>query len=272
MGQIWVRSGSGPGQNLSIWGPKTGQNRHIPLKTGYFGVPEGSKWGHLGSVEVATIVPSLYIPSRARVGRFAMELSLHFYLVFESTICPEHGFGHFQTSKSVRADPIRTTNAPIWHSFWTPKWVRNRVPGRIPDLAVSACSGSRSRVPNMTKMGPCFDRVPNTHSEGILSPLDYVSGEVTTQGSTHSRENRPLWRRVDAYSALPKSATLHFQHIAELDRILARSGLRFGVPNADRWIHLDPGPETQTGARSHIRPIEPRTQKGTKSRHSHHLF
>ena len=170
MGQIWVRFGSDLGQNLSDPGSKTGQIRHIPLKTGYFGVPEGSKWGHLGSVEVATIVPSLYIPSRARVGRFAMDLSLHFYFVIESTICPVYGFGDFQTNKSVRADLFRTTNAPIWHSFWTPKWVRNRVPAGHPDLAVSACSGSRSRVPNMAKMGPCFDRVPNTHPEGIYEP------------------------------------------------------------------------------------------------------
>ena len=197
-------------------------------------------------------MPSLYIPSRARVGRFAMDLSLHFYLVIESTICPEHGFGHFQTSKSVRADLFRTTNAPIWHSFWTPKWVRNRVPGRIPNLAVSACSGSRSRVPNMTKMGPCFDRVPNTHSEGIYEPAGLCLWEVTNQGFTHSRENRPCWLRADAYSALPKSGTLQFRDIAGLDRILARSGLRFGVPNADRWTHRDPGPETQTRARSHI--------------------
>ena len=170
MGQIWVRFGSDLGQNLSDPGSKTGQIRHIPLKTGYFGVPEGSKWGHLGSVEVATIVPSLYIPSRARVGRFAMDLSLHFYFVIESTICPVYGFGDFQTNKSVRADLFRTTNAPIWHSFWTPKWVRNRVPAGHPDLAVSACSGSRSRVPNMAKMGPCFDRVPNTRPEGIYEP------------------------------------------------------------------------------------------------------
>ena len=117
MGQIWVRSGSGGVQTCPIRDPNTGQIRHIPSKTGYFGVPEGSKtlqnrsqmgpiWGsETPDLDVVTI---------------CNEISLQIWTISGSQI---HQFGPFLTTFDQNGSNL----GQIWGPGW-PKPVQIRVP------------------------------------------------------------------------------------------------------------------------------------------------
>ena len=83
--------------------------------------PEGLRGPHLGPPRGGTYVPSLYIPSRARVGRIGSDSMIH---ILQSVTFGMSGFGLLTLfGEMFQTGEIRgPQNDAIWDPFGTPKW------------------------------------------------------------------------------------------------------------------------------------------------------
>ena len=123
--------GSGP-QNRPFWtnfgsqNPRSGasQDPGIPLY-GSSMVPEGLPGVHSGSHRGGHIVASLYIPSRARVGRIGSDSMIH---ILQNVT---FGMSHFGlltrfcrnvSEGEIRGVQIRPDLGPIWDPKMDPIW------------------------------------------------------------------------------------------------------------------------------------------------------
>ena len=87
--------------------------------------PEGLRGPHLGPPRGGTFVPSLYIPSRARVGRIGSDSMIH---ILQNVT---FGMSHFGlltrfcrnvSEGEIRGVQIRPDLGPIWDPKMDPIW------------------------------------------------------------------------------------------------------------------------------------------------------